>query len=137
MELSGGVGLIQKNVIAVLLAAAAGAVPAVAAAPPEVQNLELNGSVVLWDAVPGATMYRVVRGTVSDLPELCGAGYEFATDNFFFFDPQVPAPALGEGLVYAVSALELDLGGSLGQTSGGVSRETLLQCDSDNDLLVD
>ncbi len=119
--------------VAVLLAMVGG-VPAVAAVPPEVQNLQVNGAAVFWDEVPGATMYRLVRGTVSNLPELCGAGYAFTADPFFF-DSGIPA--LGDGYVYVVSALEAELEGSLGQTSGAVQPETLLQCDSDNDLRVD
>jgi choice-of-anchor B domain-containing protein len=107
---------------------------ALAAVPPEVENVQLDGSAVLWDAVPEATMYRAVRSSLSALPVLCGAGYALTADNFFF---DFQAPPFGEGYAYVMSALEAGEEGTLGQTSAGSERSILLQCDSDNDLVLD
>lgn len=134
VELLGGFGLKKVSAVLVAWVAVAGGVAAATPVPPEVQNLQVNGPVVSWDMVPGATMYRPVRGTVSALPELCNSGYAFTVSDLLF---DAGTPPLGDGYVYVVSALEAEQEGTLGQTSAGVPRENFLQCDSDDDLLVD
>jgi len=54
------------------------------AVPAEVQNLQLAGGAIFWDPVPGTTVYRVVRGTLSGLPGYCSAGYGYLTQTFLF-----------------------------------------------------
>ena len=110
------------------------AAPLALAVPPEVQGVELANTAIFWNAVPGATMYRVVRGNVGSLPDYCDAGYGFAATNFLF---EGATPPLGTGYAYIISAVEAGVEGSFGQITGGVERSTLVSCDSDLDGLRD
>jgi choice-of-anchor B domain-containing protein len=104
------------------------------AIPPEVQNLQLQGVGVFWDEVPGATVYRAFRGSLSGLPNFCAAGSEYTATSFFF---DVETPPLGEGFGYLAAAVVAGEEGSLGLTSSGAERASLVQCDSDADGVVD
>ena len=69
-----------------------------------------------WDAVPGATTYRVVR---SDSPALdAGCWLEITTENSLV-DPQAPAPG---GVRFYVAQVYEPFAGSFGTDSNGVPR---------------
>jgi choice-of-anchor B domain-containing protein len=108
--------------------------PAMAAVPPEVQDVEWVGVDLRWTAVQDATSYRVVRGNVGNLPDYCDAGHWYPEINFLF---DFTMPPLGGGFTYLISAVEVGVEGSLGQTTDGVERSTLVSCDSDLDGLRD
>lgn len=119
---------LPRGVLAGALAlVVASAAPALAQAPGEVPNLDVDGTTVSWGSVSGADDYNVYRGLVSSLgtaPAGCHGDEITATS---FDSPDAPAP--GEGFFYLATAESAGGEGTPGTDSSSVERDLLGRCD--------